>query len=131
MSLHILIVDDDPLMRTLLEHHLERAGYSVTLAATGREGLKAAFCKLPHIIILDIMMQEMDGFTVVRELKNIPATRTIPIIIMTARVDVLETLRDECARLGVDVFLTKPFDPALLLSEVKRLTGHANDPEQP
>src|SRR5438270_9981889 len=120
MTPRILIVDDDPITRRLFQHHLERAGYAVTVAGSGEEGMKAAFCELPQLIIIDVMMEEVDGLTVVRHLKTIPATKTIPIIVMTAATNGYAAFRQEAAMLGAAVFLTKPVGPAQLIAEVKK-----------
>lgn len=130
MTPRILIVDDDPLMRRLLRHYLLRAGYEVTEATSGLEGLKAAFCELPHLVILDVMMEEMDGLAVVRELRRIPVTRSMRIIVITANPNAHDVFRQECAAFGVAVFLTKPIGEKQLLAEVKGLMDGI-DPDKP
>jgi CheY-like chemotaxis protein len=130
MTPKILIVDDDPLMRRLLRHYLLRAGYQLTEATSGLEGLKAAFCELPQLVILDVMMEEMDGLAVVRELRRIPVTRSMPIIVITSNLKAHDVFRQECAVFGVAAFLTKPVGEKQLLAEVKRLTD-AIDTDKP
>jgi CheY-like chemotaxis protein len=130
MTPKILIVDDDPLMRRLLRHYLLRAGYQLTEATSGLEGLKAAFCELPQLVILDVMMEEMDGLAVVRELRRIPVTRSMPIIVIRSNLKAHDVFRQECAVFGVAVFLTKPVGEKQLLAEVKRLTD-AIDTDKP
>jgi len=119
----VLIVDDDPLSRRLMQVHLGRAGFTVLEATSGQEGIKAAFCELPRVIIMDVIMPDMDGLTVVRELKKVPATKNIPIVVITASVQVHDAYRRECEMFGAAEFLTKPIAPAQLITQIKRLAG--------
>jgi CheY-like chemotaxis protein len=122
-QMRILVMDDDPLMRRLLKHYLQQAGYFVLLAANGKEGLKAAFCELPRLIIMDVMMEDMDGSAVLRELKKIPMTRNTPIMVLTTKTEGQDEFRNECESLGGVTFLSKPVGQKQLLEEVKKLTG--------
>src|SRR5207247_8694233 len=80
----ILIVDDEPFMLRLIQHHLEQAGYELIKARNGREALEIAAREAPRLVIMDAMMPNMDGFTALRQLKQAPSTRSIPMIILTA-----------------------------------------------
>ena len=91
--------------------------------ANGREGLKAAFCELPQLIIMDVMKEEMDGLTVVRELKKIRATKHIPIIVITGNVKAHDAFRQECAIFGVAVFLSKSLRRADSISKASVISG--------
>ena len=122
-SLKVLIVDDDPLSRRLMQVYLGRAGFTVLEASNGREGIEAAFCELPQLIIMDVLMQDMDGLTVMRELKKVPVTKHIPIIVVTASVQVHDAYRRECEMFGAAEFLTKPIAPARLVAQVKKLVS--------
>jgi len=115
----ILVVDDDPLMHRLYQHHLERAGYQMVSARNGREALDAAARQPPQLIVMDIMMPDMDGLEALRELKKSDATKAIPVIIITANGH--HIARKESESCGAAVFLTKPFSPMQLLTEIKRI----------
>src|SRR6185437_11274734 len=112
----VLVVDDDPNIRALLQQELMEAGYSVRLAENGRRALALIREDIPGLVILDVMMPEMNGFDVAAVLKNDPATMDIPIVILSIVQD-----RDRGFRLGVDRYLTKPIDTDLLFKEVGSL----------
>jgi CheY-like chemotaxis protein len=117
----ILVVDDETFMHIFMNHHLRRAGYEVLAARDGREGLEKAALEIPDLIIMDIMMDGMDGLSALRELKNAPATRAVPVIIITTSATAVT--RQEAEATGAAMFLTKPFSPTQLLGEIKRLLG--------
>ncbi len=102
----VLVVDDDEDSRRLLSHLLERKGYRVVLADGGQAALDSLRTKEVDVILLDVMMPNMDGFAVCRELKKSPATASLPVILLTARDD-MET-RATGMNLGVSDFLAKP-----------------------
>jgi signal transduction histidine kinase/CheY-like chemotaxis protein len=112
----ILVVDDDPNIRSLLQQELTEAGYSVRLAEDGRKALTLIREEIPGLIILDVMMPEMNGFDVAAVLKNDPSTMDIPIIILSIVED-----KERGFRLGVDRYLTKPIDTVSLFHEVDTL----------
>lgn len=115
----ILVVDDDQLMHRLFQHHLERAGYQMVSAMNGREALEMAARQPPHLIVMDIMMPEVDGLAALRELKKSDATKSVPVIMITANGHHLT--RKESETCGAAIFLTKPFSPTQLLNEIRRL----------
>lgn len=119
MPAKILIVDDEPHIRRVTELSLKRGGYEILIGRDGREGVELARREQPALIVMDVLMPEMDGFTALRELKQDPATAAIPVIMLTARGHVLT--REEAANCGATLFLTKPFSPAQLLLEAHRL----------
>jgi two-component system, OmpR family, alkaline phosphatase synthesis response regulator PhoP len=119
----ILVVDDDPLMHRLFQHHLERAGYQMISACTGREALDIASRQPPQLIVMDIMMPDIDGLEALRELKKGDSTKAIPVIVITANGN--HVARKESENSGAAVFLTKPFSPVQLLTEVRRLVPPA------
>ncbi|HKE24805.1 MAG TPA: GAF domain-containing protein [Bryobacteraceae bacterium] len=112
----ILVVDDDPNIRSLLQQEFAEAGYNVRLAADGREALERIREEKPGLVVLDVMMPEMNGFDVAAVLKNDPATMEIPIIILSIVED-----KARGYRIGVDRYLTKPIDTATLFHEVGEL----------
>jgi CheY-like chemotaxis protein len=119
MTKQIMVVDDDLLMHRLFQHHLEKAGYQMVSAKTGREALDLAGRQPPSLIVMDIMMPDMDGLEALRELKKSDATKAIPVVVITANGHHLA--RKESANCGAAVFLTKPFSPLQLLTEIRKL----------
>ena len=127
----ILLVEDDPNFGSILKSYLELADYEVLLKADGKQGLGAFRTYSFDLCILDIMMPEMDGFTLAREIRKL--NNTIPLIFLTAKTlkeDVLEGFR-----IGADDYLTKPFDSEVLLYKIaailKRNAMAADSPGQP
>lgn len=120
MSARILVVDDIEANVRLLEANLTAEYYDVLTAANGPEALAMAAAQAPDIVLLDVMMPGLDGFQVCRRLKDDPATRHIPVVLVTA----LDGREDRIAGLeaGADEFLTKPIDEVMLLSRVRSLT---------
>jgi len=119
MAQRILVVDDDPLMHWVTQRYLERAGFEMLSAKSGKEALDLANREQPELIILDVRMDEMDGLAVLRQLKESDATRNIPVIMVTVTSDHLTKLKSESA--GAARFMTKPFQPAQLLAEIRSL----------
>lgn len=112
----ILIVDDDPSIRSLLHQELAEAGYNIMEAENGKAALEAVRKQKPDLVILDIMMPEMNGFDVAAVLKNDPQTMDIPIIVLSIVQD-----KTRGFRIGVDRYLTKPIDTGLLFNEIGSL----------
>src|SRR5918996_6398403 len=112
----ILIVDDEPFNVDYLEQELEDLGYETVSATNGQEALEKVATEAPDLILLDVMMPVMDGFTVCRILKDHEETRLIPIVIMTA-LDAAED-RVKGIKAGADDFLTKPVHEEELLARI-------------
>ncbi|MFQ6133096.1 MAG: response regulator transcription factor [Armatimonadota bacterium] len=115
----ILVVDDEKHIVRLVEVNLRRAGYEVDKAYDGKEALEVLANQKPDMIILDVMMPQMDGFEVLKELRGNPETAEIPVIMLTAKAQDADVFRGWQA--GVDSYLTKPFSPMELLTFVKRI----------
>src|SRR5512136_1832000 len=109
----ILLIDDDATLRELLSEQLRMAGYRTLSAGDGASGLRAADEARPDLVILDVMMPGMDGWTVCERLR---AKSTIPIILLTAKGEEIDKLRG--FRLGVDDYVTKPFSFAEMVARV-------------
>ena len=120
----LLLIDDDLLMRALLKPYLERAGFETVAAEDGVRALELVRDKPPEAIILDVVMPEMDGLAVLRSLKTNETAKSIPVIIITAKYDRLT--EEEAKRWGAAGYLTKPFSPAQLVAEIRRVTRNLN-----
>ena len=107
-SIDVLIAEDDPVIRLAVRQLLEAEGYTCAEAEDGREAVEIAQQCLPHLVLLDLMMPEVDGFTAAEQLRSHPQTRDIPIHCLTA-LD-FPAARRAAERSGCEVFLTKPFD---------------------
>jgi CheY-like chemotaxis protein len=115
----ILIVDDEPFNRKLLETMLRPEGYATASVASGEEALAAIAVRPPDLILLDVMMPGMDGYEVARTLKANSATSNIPIILVTAHSDHIARLAGVNA--GAEDFLTKPVGRVELWRRVRNL----------
>jgi serine phosphatase RsbU (regulator of sigma subunit) len=113
----ILIVDDEPLNLDYLEQELEDLDCEVLTAGNGQEALEVVARSQPDLILLDIMMPVMDGFTVLTRLKNDSTWRDIPVIIISASSDIDNIVKG--IELGAEDFLPKPFNPVLLHARLK------------
>lgn len=114
-----MAVDDDHVIRGLLEVNLEMEGHDVVTAVDGRDALEKVREHAPDLIILDVMMPNVNGWQVAEQLKGDPITSHIPIIFLSARA--MEADIRKGATLGVESYVTKPFDPIELMDLVNRL----------
>jgi serine phosphatase RsbU (regulator of sigma subunit) len=112
----ILIIDDSEHNRYLLARQLERRGHSIATASHGRQGLEYAQREPFDVILLDLMMPEMDGFTVLDQLKRNPQTHHIPVIVISAINEIDDVVR--CIEAGAEDYLTKPFNQTLLYAKI-------------
>ncbi len=127
MSKHILIVDDDSLVRRSLAFNLEQAGYRASSAEKAEDALAMMQVDRPDLVLLDIGLPGMDGLDALRKLKE---TYDLPVIFLTARRRELDEVLG--LELGADDYVTKPFDLSILLARIKnvfRHVGHAQIPE--
>lgn len=112
----VLLVDDDVMITSPLARALTQAGYQVTVANNGREGLALASQENPDVVVLDVMMPQMDGWDVCRALRQ---ESTVPILMLTALGDELDRILG--LELGADDYLTKPFSTRELIARLKAL----------
>ena len=115
----ILVVDDEAVLVETIAYNLEQAGYQVTTAADGASALLAAHRETPDLIILDIMLPEMDGLEVCRQLRRESNTSTTPIMMLTAKGDEIDKVVG--LEVGADDYVTKPFGRRELLARVRAL----------
>ncbi|AKF81404.1 chemotaxis protein CheY [Myxococcus fulvus 124B02] len=116
----VLVVDDDPHLRDIVRFALEHGGFRVEEAAEGRAALAHVQRSPPALIVLDIMMPEMDGLTVCREVRR---THELPIVFLSSRDDEVDRILG--LELGGDDYLTKPFSPRELVARVKAVLRRA------
>jgi CheY-like chemotaxis protein len=119
MAETILIVDDQPFMVRLIQFNLERAGFQIISARNGREAIEQAEARQPDLIVMDVMMSEMDGLKALSELKRRETTQRIPVILITAKGQMLT--RQEAEAQGAALLLSKPFSPTQLQHAIRRL----------
>ena len=122
----ILVVDDEPGIVTIARDYLDRAGFRVITAGNGMDALRLARTERPSLLVLDLMLPGMDGLDVTRTLRGDPATRTLPIIMLTARVDESDKLVG--LEIGADDYVTKPFSPKELAARVTALLRRVTRP---
>ena len=121
MGKTILIVEDEPKNMTLTRDMLKISGYETIEAMDGRQGVEKAKSAKPNLILMDIMMPKMDGYAACREIKADPATKNIPVIMLTA---VGYDLNKKLAKqMGADGYVTKPFSRQQLVDAISLLLG--------
>jgi CheY-like chemotaxis protein len=117
----ILVADDDPVIIKLLQVNLEMEGYEVITARDGEEAVQKAKQQRPDLVILDIMMPRMDGWSARQALLNVPELADTPVIFLSARAQQADLRKGLEAR--VAEYVTKPFDPSLLLDIVQQIVS--------
>jgi len=123
MKERILVVDDDPDILQFVRMNLELEGFDADTAENGRLALEEAKARPPDLVLLDVMMPEMDGLTVLRRMRNSPATANVPVIILTAKALAEDRVRG--LDLGADDYITKPFDLEELIARVRTVLRRA------
>jgi two-component system alkaline phosphatase synthesis response regulator PhoP len=113
----ILVVDDEPGIVQIARDYLDRAGFRVITAGDGNAAIRLARAERPSLLVLDLMLPGADGLDVTRALRQDPATRKLPIIMLTARVEEADRLVG--LELGADDYITKPFSPRELVARVR------------
>jgi CheY-like chemotaxis protein len=117
----VLVVDDDDVIRQLIRVNLELEGFEVHTAHDGEDALAKARDLQPDVITLDIMMPRLDGWDAAEKLRADPETANIKVVLLSARAQEADLRRG--SRIGVDAYLTKPFDPDELIETVRRLAA--------
>ncbi len=122
----ILIVDDDPNIRTLVNLYLAKEGFEVIEAARGDEALKAFKAHAPSLVLLDVMLPGMDGWQVCREVRKVS---NIPVIMLTAKDETFDKVLG--LELGADDYVVKPFEPKELVARIKAVIRRYQGGEAP
>ncbi len=113
---HLLVVDDNPTNREILQRRLEPRGHRVSLAGNGREALEMLQKTDFDLVLLDIVMPEMDGYDVLRKLKSDPRLRDVPVVMISSLQETAVVVR--CIEAGADDYLPKPFNPVILHARI-------------
>ena len=121
----ILVIDDDPSIRMLVQDVLEVEGYTIRLAEDGFAGLRAIEAQRPDCVVLDVMMPGMDGHAVLQRIRAADGGPDLPVVMLTAAADDAQAWKAWTE--GVDYFLAKPFDPSELLRYLDYLFNGAGD----
>lgn len=121
MAKKIVLAEDEPRLARLVEFKLKKEGYQVICKGNGEEALEAIKAEKPDLILLDVMMLVMDGYEVLRRVKEDESLKNIPVVMLTARTQERDVVKG--IDLGADDYITKPFHPAELLARVKRILG--------
>jgi two-component system phosphate regulon response regulator PhoB len=121
----VLVVDDERDILELVKYNLDKEGYQVTVVATGEDALAAACTQMPDIVILDLMLQGVDGLEICRSLKGDPKTRGIPVVMLTAKGDAADVVNG--LELGASDYVTKPFSPRVLTARIRAVLRRAHE----
>ena len=116
-SKKLLLVDDDPNLILLVKDYLEFRGYNVDTAENGREALEVLDNLVPDMIICDVMMPEMDGYTLVKHIREEQVTNRIPVLFLSAKGQSQDRVKG--LNEGADVYMSKPFEPEELVAQVE------------
>lgn len=128
-SFRVVCIEDEPDMIELMRLLLTRRGFEFFGARNGQDGLSVVARANPHLILLDLMMPDMDGWQVYEKLKQNEVTRSIPVIVVTARAQANEQVL--ALRVNkVDDFITKPFGPAQLINSIERVLAQRASPSR-
>ena len=123
MAVRILLVEDNEMNRDMLSRRLQRRGYEVVTAVDGESGIAMTRSESPALVLMDMSLPGVDGWEATRQLKADPATRTIPIIALTAHA--MASDRDRALEAGCDDYDTKPIDLPRLLGKIEALLGRS------
>jgi two-component system, OmpR family, alkaline phosphatase synthesis response regulator PhoP len=129
MAQRILVVDDDRQIVRLVQSYLEQAGYLVLTAYDGETALRLIRTQRPDLVVLDLMLPHRDGWEITRLVRATPQLTTLPILVLTARIDDADKIVG--LELGADDYVTKPFNPREVLARVHAVLRRANGGPSP
>ena len=121
----ILIVDDEPNIVRTVGDRLKMSGYHVTVATDGQEAIERALQEKPDVILLDVLMPKLDGHATLERLRQMEETKSVPVIMLTARSQVEDVVR--ASSMGATDYVVKPFDLVELLEKIKSALSRKKD----
>jgi two-component system alkaline phosphatase synthesis response regulator PhoP len=124
----ILLIEDEEDIAALIKLQAELSGYKLHVEVDGINGYRAVEREKPDLVVLDIMLPGQNGFDVCRKIKNNPELRNIPVIILSAKAEELDTVLG--LELGADDYVPKPFSPKVLFSRIKAVLRRGKEPEK-
>ena len=119
MAIRVLLAEDEPNIVESLKFLLDRAGFEVTVKTDGRQALDAVLTNTPDVLILDLMLPELDGYEVLRQLRADRRAEELPVVMLTAKGQRQD--RETALECGADLFITKPFSNSEIISAVEQL----------
>ncbi len=125
MTQTVLLAEDEPNIVESLTFLLQRAGFEIRVATDGRQALDSALEHQPDVLVLDLMLPELDGYEVLRQLRADPRGEKLPVLMLTAKGQRID--RETALECGADLFMTKPFANAEITAAVTRLAAEARD----
>ncbi|MCC5898826.1 MAG: response regulator transcription factor [Phormidium sp. BM_Day4_Bin.17] len=125
MSDKLLLVDDEPGLREAVQAYLSQSGFTVEVATNGQEGLDKLQQDIPDLVITDIMMPEVDGYQLLKQMREDPRLKSIPVVFLTARGMTSDRIQGYQAR--CDAYISKPFDPDELVAVVENLLARRSN----
>ncbi len=126
MQKHVLVIEDEPNIIEAISFILSRDGWSVRTHSNGVTAVETVLARKPDVVILDVMLPGKSGYDILRELRDLPETRDLPILMLTARGQTKD--RELAERAGVSHFMTKPFSNAEVIEAVRALVAPVSDP---
>lgn len=125
MGKRVLLAEDEPNIVESLSFLLERAGFDIDVETDGRQALRAALADAPDVLVLDVMLPELDGYEILRQLRADHRARTLPILMLTAKGQRED--REMALECGADRFITKPFSNSEIVAVVRELADGRKD----
>jgi DNA-binding response OmpR family regulator len=125
MTKTVLLAEDEPNIVESLTFLLERAGFQISVARDGRQALESALEQQPAVLVLDLMLPELDGYEVLRQLRSDPKGKNLPVLMLTAKGQRID--RETAIECGADLFMTKPFSNAEITAAVVELASRPTD----
>jgi len=125
----VLVIEDEKEIRDLIRYNLERSDFRVTAVADGEEGLQRLFAARPDVVVLDLMLPGRNGLEILREVREQPATRDLPVLVLTARAAEMDKLLG--FEHGADDYLAKPFSPRELVARLRALLRRSRPTREP